>query len=124
MKVAKASCDVKDDSEEPAEKMEKAEQLDEKMEKDEQLAEKMEGEGDVDEKAKDNTGLSFQWYCDEYFRFNTRQGWEDLVRPIYDAFDIAGCDVENVVRETYDEARRSVHVSLQAWLSIPMRNCW
>ena len=114
---------MKDDSEEPAEKMEKDEQLDEKMEKDEQLAEKMEGEGDVDEKAKDNSGLSFQWYCDEYCRLP--QGCRgDLVRPIYDAFDIAGCDVENVVRETYDEARRSVHVSLQAWLSIPMLNCW
>ena len=26
------------------------------------------------------------------------------MRPIYDAFDIAGCDVEDVVREMYDEA--------------------
>ena len=83
---------VKDDSEEPAEK----------MDKDEQPVEKMEGEGDVDEKAKDKSGPPFQWYCDEYCRLP--QGWEDLVRPIYDAFDIAGCDVENVVREMYDEA--------------------
>ena len=37
---------VKDDSEEPAEKLEKGEQP----------VEKMEGEGDVDEKAKDKSG--------------------------------------------------------------------